>query len=88
MELQLHLVSASKQSTNLYDIYLTLYVQSWTPDDGREDRPKHVERYSINSKIVRLVGFTIEIYHDARSHEQSSISCPLASSQRTCMTSI
>ena len=20
-----------------------LYVQSWTPDDGRKDRPKHVE---------------------------------------------
>ena len=34
---------ASKQSTNLYDIYLTLCVQSWTPDDRRKDRPKHVE---------------------------------------------
>jgi hypothetical protein len=34
---------ASKQSTNLYDIYLMLYVQSITPDDGRKDRPKHVE---------------------------------------------
>ena len=47
----------------MYDIYLTLYVQSWTPDNGRKDRPKHVERYSINSKkkIVHLVGFTIEI---------------------------
>jgi len=22
-----------------------LYVQSWTPDDGRKDRPKHVEYY-------------------------------------------
>jgi len=52
---------ASKQSTNLYDIYLTLYVQFWTPDDGRKDRPKHVEWYSINSKIVHLVGFAIEI---------------------------
>jgi hypothetical protein len=41
-----HLVTAS-----LYDINLTLYVQSWTPDDGRKDRPKHVEWYSINSKI-------------------------------------
>jgi len=54
-------VPASKQSTNLYDIYLILCVQSWTPDDGRKDRPKHVEWYSINSKIVHLVGFTIEI---------------------------
>jgi hypothetical protein len=41
---------ASKQSTNLYDTYLTLYVQSWTPDDGRKDRPKHVEWYSVNSE--------------------------------------
>jgi hypothetical protein len=28
---------------NLYDIYLMLYVQSQTPDDGRKDRSKHVE---------------------------------------------
>ena len=34
---------ASKQSTNLYDIHLTLYVQSWTPDDRLRDRSKHVE---------------------------------------------
>jgi len=44
------LVPASKQSTNLYDIDLKLYVQPWTPDCGRCDRPKHVEWYSINSK--------------------------------------
>ena len=25
---------------------LLLYVQSWTPDDGRKDRPKHVECHS------------------------------------------
>jgi len=31
-------------------IYLMLYVQSWTPDDGRKDRTKHVEWYSVNSK--------------------------------------
>jgi hypothetical protein len=35
-------------------------VESWTPDDGRKDRPKHVEWYPINSKIVHVVGFTIE----------------------------
>ena len=40
---------ASSQQ-NLYDIYLMLYVQSWTPDEGRKDRPKHVDWYSINSK--------------------------------------
>jgi hypothetical protein len=50
MELQFHLVPASKQSSNLYDIYLMLCVQSWTPDDRQKDRPKHVEWYSINSK--------------------------------------
>ena len=37
------------------------------------DRPKHLEQYSVNSKILHLVGFTIEIYHDARSHERQSI---------------
>ena len=41
---------ASLQSTNLCDIYLMLYVQSITSDDGRKDRPKHVEWCSINSK--------------------------------------
>ena len=69
-EMDLHFVSASKQSTNLNDIYLMLCVQSWTPDDGRKDRPKHVEWYSITLKIVDLVDFTIEIYHNARSHER------------------
>ena len=41
-----------------------LYVQSCTPDDGRKDRPKHVECYSKINKfdtLVHLVGFTIEI---------------------------
>jgi len=60
------------QSSNLYDIYLMLYVQSITPDDGPKDRPKHVERYSINSKIVHLVGIIIELYHDARSHKRQN----------------
>jgi hypothetical protein len=43
-------MSVSMQSTNLYDIYLMLYVQSWTPDDGWKDHPKHVEWYWVNSK--------------------------------------
>ena len=30
----------------LFDKRLSQYVQSGTPDDGREDRPKHVECYS------------------------------------------
>ena len=30
----------------LFDIRLLLYLQSLTPDDGRKDRPKHVQCYS------------------------------------------
>ena len=45
--LAFHLVPASKQPQNLYDIHLMLYVQSWTPDDGRRDRPKHVECFNV-----------------------------------------
>ena len=30
----------------LFDICLLQYVQSLTPDDGRKNRPKHVECYS------------------------------------------
>jgi len=62
---------ASRQQY-LFDIYLMLHVQSCTLDDGRKDRPKHVQRYSkINKfeKLVHLVGFTIEIYYDARRFE-------------------
>ena len=42
-----------------------------TPDDEQRNCPKHVELYSENKfeKLVRLVGFIIRIYHDARSPE-------------------
>jgi hypothetical protein len=33
---------------NLYDIYLLLRVQCWTPDDGQKTCPKHVEFYTKN----------------------------------------
>jgi len=36
---------ASRQQY-LFDKCLLLYVQSWTADDGRKDRPKHVECHS------------------------------------------
>jgi len=36
---------ASRQQL-LFDKCLLLYVQSWTPDDGRKYRPKHVECHS------------------------------------------
>jgi len=48
----------------LFDTCLLLYVQSWTPDDGRKDSPKHVECDSKQNKfetLVHLVGFAIEI---------------------------
>ena len=60
----------------LFDIYLLLYVQSLTPDDGRKDRPKHVECHSkINKfeKLVHLLGFTIGIYYDARTYERQTM---------------
>jgi len=44
-----------------------------TPDDGQKDRPKHVECHSKISKfvtLVHLVGFTIEIYYNARPYER------------------
>ena len=47
----------------LFDKCLLLYVLSWTPDDGWENRPKHVECHSkINEfePLVNLVGFNIE----------------------------
>ena len=43
-----------------------------TPDDGQRNCPKHVEFYSKNKfgKLVHPVGFSIRIYHDARSPER------------------
>ena len=55
--------SASRQQY-LFDICLLLYIQSWTPGDGRKDRPKYVECHSKINKfdtLVHLVGFTIVI---------------------------
>ena len=56
-------IPASSQQY-LLDISLLLYVQSWTPDGGRKDRPKHIDCYTKINKfetLVHLVGFTIEI---------------------------
>ena len=59
------------RSLVLYDIYLLLCIQYWTPVEGQKTCPKHVEFYSKNKfeKLVHLVGFIIRIYHDARSCE-------------------
>ena len=48
----------------LSDKCLFLYVQSWSPVDGRKNGPKRVEcHYKINKfdTLVHLVGFTIGI---------------------------
>ena len=52
-----------------------LCVQWKMPDDGQRNCSKHVEFYSKNKfeKLVRLVGFTIRIYHVARSPERQIV---------------
>ena len=65
---------ASRQQY-LFDKCLLQYVQSYTPDDGRKDRPKYVECYSKVNKfdtLVHLVGFTVGIYYDARPYERQT----------------
>ena len=55
--------------------YIPLLCVQWkTPDDGQRNCPKHIEFYSKNKflKLVRLVGFIIRIYHDARSPERGT----------------
>jgi hypothetical protein len=37
------LIPLASSQHNLYDIYLLLCVQCWTPDDGQRNCPKHVE---------------------------------------------
>jgi len=63
---------------NLYDLYLLLSVQCYTPGDGQRNCPKHAEFYSKNKfeKLVCIVGFIIRIYHDEWSSEcQIRITC-------------
>ena len=47
---------------NVYDIYLLLCVQKYTPDDAQKTCLKHVELYSKNKfeKSVHLVGLLQE----------------------------
>jgi len=61
VELQFRLVPASTQPANPYDIYLMLCVRSWSPDDGREDRPKHVEWFLISNfrRVLYVVCFLL-----------------------------
>jgi len=41
----------------LSDQYLTLYVQFWAPDDGRKNRPKHVEHLTGINKLRNFASF-------------------------------
>jgi len=51
MELSSILILLASIQQNLYDIYILLCVQCWTPDDGQRNHPKLVEFYSkINLK--------------------------------------
>jgi hypothetical protein len=51
-------------------------VQWKTPDDGQRNCPKHVEFHSKKKfeKLVRLVGFIVRNYQDARSRERQHFS--------------
>jgi len=61
-----------KLSTNLNDICHCCVYSEKTPDDGQRNCLKHVEFNSENKfeKSVQLVGFIIEIYHNAGSHKR------------------
>ena len=48
----------------LFDIRLLLYVQSWTPDDGRKDRPKHEECHSKIKYIWYIGPYSLFYYGD------------------------
>jgi len=77
-------VPASKQSTNLYHIYLTLYVQSRTPDYGWKDRPKHVEWYSINLKNCASSWFYCRNISRCTVPWTSKITCKVESLSTNC----
>jgi hypothetical protein len=76
--LSIHHQELASRLPYLFDIYLLLYVQSWTPDDGRKDRPKHVQCYAkINKfeKLVHLVGFTVGIKKNPSSSQAFQMIC-------------
>ena len=57
----------------LCDIYhFCVYSEKKAPDDGQRNFSQHVEFYSKNKfeKLVRLFGFIIRIYREARSLER------------------
>ena len=62
----MELIPLASSQQNLYDMYLLLCIQYYTPDDGQKNCPKPVEFYSKSEfeKLVHLVGFIIRIVQD------------------------
>ena len=57
------LLAGTRQQADsgMFDICLLLYVQSWTPDDGWKDSPKHV--VSFQNKIIWHTGASSWFYY-------------------------
>ena len=61
---------ASKQTAvSVFTYALLLYVQSWTADDGKKDRPKHVECHS-KIKLILLWNDTLHVSDGLYIHHQ------------------
>ena len=73
-------------ASNMFDIYLMLYVQSWTPDDGRKDRPEHVECYS-KIKYIWEIGASSWFYYRNDMYYTSSLNIvPVSTEAIICST--
>ena len=62
---QAYVKQTASSQQYLFNKCLLLYLQSWIPFDGRQDRQKHVQcHFKINKfdTSVHLVGFTKELY--------------------------
>jgi len=66
-----------QQDTTLHGLFYletALHVDTvvCAPDDGWWYHPKHVERFpdKINCVTLQLVGYILEYYYDARTHER------------------
>ena len=90
MELSFHLVPASKQSAKsvcyIPDAVCTVLDSWWWTE-----RPSETCRVLLQSKInlkklVHLIGFTTEIYHDARLYTRQTL-CPLNTITVSCRKS-
>jgi hypothetical protein len=51
LHIQQQASAASSTEQQLFYICLLLNVQSWAPDDGRKDRPKHVECFTRTNNL-------------------------------------